>query len=358
VERIRELDGVRGLAVLLVLVHNTDIYPSLHLGFIAANGWMGVDLFFVLSGFLITRILLNSRNSTRYYRSFYAKRCLRIWPLYYAALFFMFVLLPAMHPSAAHEVFSPRSSPWWSYLLFLQNYLVPVPTQAAGLLGVTWSLVVEEQFYAVWPLVVRMCSEAQLRNIAISVISISPLLRLGLSHWGVNIYSNPVCRLDGLMAGALLALLARSRGESLKRHPNAAWIVLFIAVPLALVADTLHARWIAFSFVVAFCSAIVFLALYSAHKWVRTALSTPFLVYTGTISYGIYILEKIPLDVIRTTRLGGHPLLAFLAAVAMTYCLATLSWNVLEKPFLKLKAAFSGTDGSVGDRDASPAGAA
>jgi peptidoglycan/LPS O-acetylase OafA/YrhL len=82
-KRIPQLDGVRGIAVLLVLLHNTDVYPSLHLGLIAGNGWMGVDLFFVLSGFLITGILLDTKQSGRYFENFYARRCLRIWPLYY-----------------------------------------------------------------------------------------------------------------------------------------------------------------------------------------------------------------------------------------------------------------------------------
>src|ERR1035441_5584602 len=145
-KRIRQLDVVRGIAVFMVLIHNTDIYPSLHLGLIASDGWMGVDLFFVLSGFLITGILVDSKRSPAFFRNFYARRCLRIWPLYYSSLLFMFVLVPLLHPSEVGAVFSARSSPWWAYFVFLQNFLVPIPTQATGLLGVTWSLAVEEQF--------------------------------------------------------------------------------------------------------------------------------------------------------------------------------------------------------------------
>src|SRR5208282_2068106 len=122
-KKIPQLDAVRGLAVLLVLMHNTDIYPSLHLGLIADNGWMGVDLFFVLSGFLITGILLDTKGSQGYFKTFYARRCLRIWPLYYAALLFMFVIVPSLRPSEAHTVFDARSAPWWSYLFFIQNFL-------------------------------------------------------------------------------------------------------------------------------------------------------------------------------------------------------------------------------------------
>src|SRR5579864_9094142 len=139
-KKIPELDAVRGIAVLLVLLHNTDIYPALHLGLISDNGWMGVDLFFVLSGLLITGILLDTKQSDGYFRNFYARRCLRIWPLYYSVLLFMFVVVPMVRPSEATVIFAPRSSPWWAYLLYLQNFLIPVPTMATGLLGVTGSL--------------------------------------------------------------------------------------------------------------------------------------------------------------------------------------------------------------------------
>src|SRR5271157_2835793 len=101
-KKIPQLDAVRGLAVLLVLLHNTDMYPSLHLGLLSGNGWMGVDLFFVLSGFLITGILVDTKQSEGYFRNFYARRCLRIWPLYYSALFFMFVVVRFLSPSEFH----------------------------------------------------------------------------------------------------------------------------------------------------------------------------------------------------------------------------------------------------------------
>src|SRR5580692_8995723 len=309
-KKIPQLDAVRGLAVLLVLLHNTDVYPSLHLGLIAGNGWMGVDLFFVLSGFLITGILLDTKQSERYFQNFYARRCLRIWPLYYSALLFMFVIVPLLRPSEAHAIFGARSSPWWAYPLFLHNFLVPIPSSATGLLGVTWSLAVEEQFYLVWPLVVRFCTEAQLRRIAIAVICLSPALRFYLSLHQVNIYSNTFCRLDGLMAGALLALVVRSAGFVPSTFVTQAWILFLVSAPLALVIETFHARWIGFSLIAAASVSFVYLALFSTQKWLRLILTNRFLVYTGTISFGIYILEKIPLDAAKSFHLDRHPVLA------------------------------------------------
>jgi len=338
-KRVPQLDAVRGLAVLWVLVHNTDRYPSLHLGPISANGWMGVDLFFVLSGFLITGILLDSKQSEGYFRNFYGRRCLRIWPLYYAVLLFMFVIVPLLHPPAAHSIFE-RSSPWWAFPLFLQTFLLRNPTGAAGALGVTWSLAIEEQFYLVWPLVVRFCSETRLREIALSVIVLSPVLRFYLTFHHANIYSNTFCRLDGLMAGALLALVVRSEDFFPSKFMTRAWVALLVSGPLALAIDALDTRWIVFSLTALASVSFVYLALFSGQGWLRAVLTDRFLVYTGTISYGIYLLEKIPLDAIQAMRLDRHGFLALPMTAAITYVMAIVSWNVLEKPFLKLKHFF------------------
>jgi peptidoglycan/LPS O-acetylase OafA/YrhL len=341
-KRISQLDAVRGLAVLLVLVHNTDIYPSLHLGLIANNGWMGVDLFFVLSGFLITGILISAKNSNGYFRNFYARRCLRIWPLYYSALFFMFVIVPALRPSESSNIFGSRSGPWWAYPIFLQNYLVGVPTGAIGLLAVTWSLGVEEQFYFVWPLVVRFCNESQLRRIATGVICISPILRFYCSSHGVNIYSNPLCRLDGLMAGSLLALLIRSKNFAPSRFLMPAWLTFLVVAPVAIFLDMFNMRWLVFSLVALASSAFVYLALFSQQRQFQALLSNRFLVYIGTISYGIYLLQKIPVDVVKAFHLERFPLLAFPITAVATCAMAALSWRILEKPFLRLKRFFDG----------------
>jgi peptidoglycan/LPS O-acetylase OafA/YrhL len=337
-KKIPQLDALRGLAVLLVLLHNTNVYPFWR--FVSDNGWMGVDLFFALSGFLITGILLDTKQQAEYFKNFYARRCLRIWPLYYSALLFMFVIVPILRPSEAPAIFAPRSSPWWAYLFYLQNFLVPIPSMATGLLGVTWSLAVEEQFYLCWPLVVRFCTEPQLRRIALGVICLSPVLRLYLSLHGVNIYSNTFCRLDGLMAGALLALVVRSANFSPSKFVSRAWIVFLVSAPLALVIETFHARWIGFSAIVAASISLVYLALFSPQKWLRAILTNRFLVYTGTISYGIYLLEKIPLDAAKTLHLDRHPFLALAITTAATFAVASLSWRLLEQPFLRLKRYF------------------
>src|SRR5208282_2202201 len=338
-KKIPQLDAIRGLAVLLVLLHNTDRYPSLHLHLISDNGWMGVDLFFVLSGFLITGVLFDTKHSEGYFRNFYARRCLRIWPLYYSVLFLMFVAIPLLRPSIGAIIIT-RSSPWWSYLLFLQNFLVSQPTSSVGPLSTTWSLAIEEQFYLVWAVVVRFCSYAQLRSIAISVICLSPILRVFLAWHHVDLYPNVFCRLDGLMAGGFLALLVRSKTFLAPRFLKAAWSSLLIALSLAIVTESFRARWITYSLSTVASASFVYLALFATQRWFQIAMRSRTLIHTGVISYGLYLLHKLPFDAEEALNLGRYSIPALLVGLAVSYVIATASWFLFEKPLLKLKRFF------------------
>jgi peptidoglycan/LPS O-acetylase OafA/YrhL len=340
-KRLPQLDGIRGIAILLVIFHNeTSKFPSLGLEGVFENGWMGVDLFFVLSGFLITGILLDARESEGYFRNFYARRFLRIWPLYYVLIFLMFVVVPYVRPSEGVRIFE-RSSPWWSYPLYLQNFLVPAPTGAVGLLGVTWSLAIEEQFYLVWPLVVRFCSNRLLGVVAGVTVMGSPLLRLALNSGGVILYSNTFARLDGLMAGALLAIVVRRAGFAPSRFVTRAWVVLCVATPLALLSTPGQSEWIVFSLSAAASLSLVYLSLFSGQKWLQWLVTNRFIAYTGTISYGLYLLHKLPFNVVDSLGLTRYTLVAPVA-LAACYGLAALSYRFFERPFLRLKRFFGG----------------
>jgi len=223
---------------------------------------------------------------------------------------------------------------------------------ATGPLGVTWSLAIEEQFYLFWPLVVRFCSYAQLRYIAITTLCLSPLLRLYLSLHHVDIYSNVFCRLDGLMAGALLALTVRSDNFVPSKFTRAAWILLFIAAPLAFVTATMpNARWAVFSLTAVASTSFVYVSLFSLRKWVQVPMTNRFLVYTGTISYGLYLLHKIPFDAAQDLHLDRHPLFTLPMALAVSYAAAGVSWNLLEKPLLRLKRFFESQGDPLGRRN-------
>jgi peptidoglycan/LPS O-acetylase OafA/YrhL len=348
--RVPQLDAVRGIAILLVILVNTsEKYPVLHLQHFVGNGWMGVDLFFVLSGFLITGILLDTRQSDHYFKNFYARRALRILPVYYSVLLFMFIFIPLLRPSQALAVFD-RSSPWWAYPLFLQNFLVAAPTMAAGPLGTTWSLAIEEQFYLLWPLIVRFCSHTQLRRFATAMIFLSPPLTFYLSTHHFLIYTNVFCRQVGLMAGALLALLLRSDAFEPFKYIKAAWILLVITLAVAFASSAQGATWLAFTMVGLAAASFVFLALHSGQRWLQSVLQNRFLRYTGTISYGLYLLHKIPTDLLQASHLDRYPLLILPVVLLGSYALAALSWNLLEKPFLRLKRFFpSGSPRPNGD---------
>jgi peptidoglycan/LPS O-acetylase OafA/YrhL len=338
--RIPQLDAVRGLAILVVMFHNiSPKYPLFHSDKLFSNGWMGVDLFFVLSGLLITGILLDTKESLGYFKNFYVRRCLRIWPLYYSLLFFMFVVVRFLNPPEYHVVVQ-TSSPWWAFPLFLQNFLLPISTNAAGPLGVTWSLAIEEQFYLAWPLVVRFCSFALLRRLAVAELCVSPALRYYLSLHHVDLYTNIFCRLDGLMAGALLALLIRSDDFVPSKLLKRAWILLLVAAPLAFLTEAFHARWVVYSFTALASAAFICVSMFSDRKWLQTVMTNRFLVYTGTISYGLYLLHKIPFGMVQVLHLDRHPYLPLPIILVASYVLAALSWNLLEKPFLSLKRFF------------------
>jgi peptidoglycan/LPS O-acetylase OafA/YrhL len=223
----------------------------------------------------------------------------------------------------------------------LQNFLVAAPAQAVGPLAVSWSLAVEELFYLVWPFVVRFVSTERLQWIAWVVLLASPVLRLQFigRHW--IIYSNPFCRLDGMMAGALLAILVRKSGFAPGRLLKLAWVVFLIAVPLAITTAAYGVMWLAFSMVVLASASFLYVALFETYAWFRAFLTNRFLMFTGTISYALYLLHKIPDDVFKRLHWKeAHPIAAFWLAVAASYLLAIASWNFLEKPFLSLKKFF------------------
>lgn len=323
------------------MCHNISMkYQVFHSQRLFADGWMGVDLFFALSGFLITGILLDTKKSEGYFKNFYVRRCLRIWPLYYALIFFMFVVVRFVSHSEYQDVLR-TASPWWAFPLFLQNFLLPISTNAAGPLGVTWSLAIEEQFYVVWAIVVRFCSATQLRRIAIAELCLSPVLRYNLLQRHVDLYINVFCRLDGLMAGAILALLVRSENFAPAKYLRRTWMLLIVAAALSLLtASVVNVPWIVYSFTALASASFMYVSVFSPQKWLQTVMTNRFLMYTGTISYGLYLLHKIPFGIVQTLHLDRNPYMPFPIIFVTSFALAALSWNILEKPFLNLKRFF------------------
>jgi peptidoglycan/LPS O-acetylase OafA/YrhL len=214
-KRIPELDGIRGMAIAMVIVWHYFSAPSIANGFPAGSAlaylqaacrlsWSGVDLFFVLSGFLIGGILLDSRESPNYFRTFYTRRFFRIVPIYAA----MLVLThPLMQPLDRHQV-----GRWWICPLFLQNFWMAAKNDW-GLWAVTWSLAVEEQFYLTLPLIIRKVNLQTHVWLISAAIATSPVLRslifIFAPHHLLAAFVLMPCRADALLLGVLGAVLVR-----------------------------------------------------------------------------------------------------------------------------------------------------
>jgi peptidoglycan/LPS O-acetylase OafA/YrhL len=213
-ERIPGLDGVRGLAILLVVAMHALFFgvplpgaPSVFQDSayvrLAGLGWCGVDVFFVLSGFLITGILVRSKGAPHYFRNFYVRRALRIFPLYYLVVILLLWVLPRPGTTPAER---------WSYLLYYQNFRFAFGGDVTSDIArdITWSLAVEEQFYLVWPAVVWWLSPRRLVAVCVGAIVFAIVFRfVGLEAGIPRPYFLTFCRLDALAAGALLAIVPR-----------------------------------------------------------------------------------------------------------------------------------------------------
>jgi peptidoglycan/LPS O-acetylase OafA/YrhL len=341
---IPQLDVLRGIAVLdVMLYHITDIAPNLHLRPFFRLGYTGVDLFFVLSGFLITGILARTRDHEGYFTNFYARRILRIWPLYYALLLFTFVLLPAFAPQIRTAIFT-QSHPWQAFPLLLQNLMLQ--GHAYDTLRVTWSLAIEEQFYLVWPIVVWLAPRRVLKPLAASGLLASVALRWSVVYGlipSLNIYTNTLTRLDGLALGAFLALwIPEAESATVK------WMgvtVMAVAVPLTLLIAWSHdGHWSFYSLV-----ALSFAGLLCVAINLPRVANLEFLKYTGKISYCLYLVH-VPICSFLTS-LRAHKLFLmpsplwtdaalFAASFILCYALAAASWQFFESKILRLKSRY------------------
>jgi peptidoglycan/LPS O-acetylase OafA/YrhL len=209
--RLPTLDGLRAIAILLVVPHNLNLiatFSGTQLVVAALHrGWIGVQLFFVLSGFLITRILLDARDAPDYYRSFFVRRALRIFPLYYAALLVLFVLLPAL------GLVSFESDPMveLSYWAYFSNWYGPFH-HGPEAVSHFWSLAIEEQFYLLWPFVIHRRSAAWVMRLCLAIAAASLLLRVAMLVAGTPtqaIYQFLVTRMDALALGGAAAAAFR-----------------------------------------------------------------------------------------------------------------------------------------------------
>ena len=312
------------------------------------SGWSGVDLFFVLSGFLITGILLDSFGSPNFFSRFYRRRALRILPLYYAICAVLFFAVPLIPGSAWKTVF-PTATGWFSYLLFLQNWWMPRYEDSHRLIGHLWSLGVEEQFYLLWPACVFLLTRKQLRWTCGGALVFCLALRiLTESHMPGFALMNTATRIDTLLVGAFCALAVRDAALAarVKRWLPAVALASFVSIAaIDLVAHEIWSRAFYTSTIGFTCFALFYGSLLLWAYWqdgskslLDRALGQRWLRRIGTYSYGIYVLHLPVFYAGRflAPRAGVEPhgLLYCTALLAVTWVLAAVSFEFLEKPML------------------------
>jgi peptidoglycan/LPS O-acetylase OafA/YrhL len=360
------LDGLRGVAIFLVVAHMLGLLqaPTGPFGeavsLFFATGWIGVQLFFVLSGFLITGILLDTRGAPNYLQAFFARRFLRIFPLYYGTLAVAFLILPALGVLPAPLAHDRPHQVWlWTYL---SNWVLAHDARSETFPHF-WSLAVEEQFYLVWPFVLRALDARRCLALCVALALAALAARVGLLAAGVSrdaLYTFLFTRMDALALGgaaaAALRVPAASRWLVARRRalPAASLAVLVVG---ALSTDVYALPTFAGSTIgylllsVAFALAVLGAATAELTPPSRSLILRAAPLRTlGKYSYAIYVFHKPLHDFvgkpllarlhIDATRSAGAAIVYVLAGLSAVLLAAFLSYHLYEKHFLRLKGRF------------------
>ncbi len=371
-ERVPELDGLRGAAIFMVVVFHyleqqgtvaggglTPILQRLVL-----MGWSGVDLFFVLSGFLIGGILVDARNSPTYFKTFYTRRFFRIIPIYYLWILAYLVLVgvagPFLRAHSNSGLIMAPGMPIYSHFFFLQNLMViPFAGLAGAWFSHLWSLAVEEQFYLVSPLVVRLLSTRLLTIFLACVIAAAPVLRVVLlavrtDPWLVSVLMP--CRADSLAIGMLAAVFWRKEGFREWLSDRSGILYAILATLFAGVAalwkwspesQTLGMESIGFTWLAAFFVVILLLALVRREGLIARLARMAWLRELGRVSYCVYLIHLVVNVICHSLLRRASPATSDWrgAAVTLFSAFATLgiawiSWKLFEGPLVRLGHSF------------------
>jgi peptidoglycan/LPS O-acetylase OafA/YrhL len=355
------LDGVRGLAIILVLIgHLTDsVMSEFQIYFtglgVGQLGWIGVDLFFVLSGFLITGILYDAKDGASYFKTFYARRALRIFPLYYTAIIVVFILA-ALFPIL--NLFGDGNPAW--LLIYMTNFIGSEHGgDPFGVLTHFWSLAVEEHYYLFWPTIVFLLNRRALMAVAACAIVVAFIVRcMSINDAGEMTYAGYMwtfARMDALAAGSMIALAARGPGGIEALRKPAFYIAPLAAAAFIGLVIWRHAYYytdpivgtVGISVLWALFGSLLVLSL--TWKPASTFTSHSTLRWFGKYSYGIYVWHPIIFilfvhtDWARSWRTGNLLIdmpMQFGIAAAVLGAVTLTSWHLMEKQFLKLKRHF------------------
>jgi len=307
---------------------------------VAAGGAFGVDLFFALSSFLITTLLLEEREATGHIDviSFYWRRVLRIWPLYFT---FLLLVAPVVRMVIPDDRLPMRDSV--AFTLLMGNWAFVLWGYTHSIVGPLWSVSVEEQFYLLWPALLRRFSEHLVHALVtvwlVSIATRTVLVVTGAVH--PQIWCNTVAHLDPIACGGLLAVLFRRYDFALRVWPRV--VLLCCGVGVFALAGRLGdfagpRSLLTYPAVALASSGLIVSSLHPRADLTRHPLSRP-LLYLGKISYGLYVfhLMFITLLGVGTAHIPGRRVLLIGAAFLCSVAAASLSYQVLERPFLALK---------------------
>lgn len=343
------LDGLRGLAVLMIIFyHNFD-----YLRF-TSSSWIGLDLFFVLSGFLITEILLKKRNSSHFLKNFYTRRALRILPVYYLSIFlFLFVLPRIIQFHFSIQYFLMHQQWFW---LEIQNWLfILKPDGNNNYLNHFWSLALEEQFYLFSPVIILLIKPIQ-KFISFLFFVLLLVIMMRLILWNlkigdisyINLYA--FTRVDGLCIGSLLAIFKYQGTFELSKF-NRTLALIFISLAFIILPFfkiILHSKLpyracCLFPAISIFWGLIVWSSI-RGNSVIKSFFDNGTLKYFGKISYGLYIFHW-PIDrIIRSSQVSYgwlDNLYLSIMATALAILSAIISYYSIEKYFLSLKRHFN-----------------
>jgi peptidoglycan/LPS O-acetylase OafA/YrhL len=336
---IPELQGLRGIAVLAVVIYHCHTrLEGTWIHYASLWGWAGVNLFFVLSGFLITSILLEARDKPHYFRNFYGRRALRIWPVYVLVLVVVYLNAPWFVGQSVSDAF--KTAPWLAYIFFVQNlFHIAIPPA----IGQTWSLAIEEQYYFLWAPLVRFLRRPwMLAAIAVVAFACSSLL----DHHPWLTPTHTLIHLDGIALGSLLAL-----GIYTLPLSRRAW--LWIGIAAAIVGFAVTAtiaggtRFLDSALAIAFGGTVLAaIASTGSRNPLNAVLRRGPLAFYGLISYGMYMIHIAVFIYFGwfdawMNNYGTEGNLAIVAfRLIATTAAATALWYGFESQILKLKRFF------------------
>lgn len=358
-----ELTGLRGLSILLVLVGHISFFHLYLPGsrYILQLGALGVDCFFVLSGYLITGILVSSKQSRSYFFHFYARRILRIFPIYFTLLFVLFYILPHfdfLQFRYLHNLF--RTEKVWFFTLFA-NWLTSFNQIPVLYFGHLWSLFVEEQFYLIWPFMIYFLNKKQLFPFMGTMIIFFLAVRFHFDEQLVQpftkytIYCSTYTRLDTIIFGSLVYFLSQDKKFSIfftnptfkKFIPT---ILFILATSYLICCDEKSSFYfLSFSLSALFFSTYLLFILLNPKNNLLDFLKNKFLIYLGTISYGLYLVHwpifcLFNIDLSALLSPFQNPTLNAIVVsglgLLLSLALSSLSWHFFEKPILSLKTKF------------------